>query len=84
MLLLNVTALEKLSFKKKPAKVKKEKKSVFQRDSFYQELEISMREELHRKISIEMIEAEHGTLKIDFYNKEELIDIAYRLAGLRK
>lgn len=81
---LTVRELEKLSFKKKPAKVKKEKKSVFQRDSFYQELEISMREELHRKISIEMIEAEHGTLKIDFYNKEELIDIAYRLAGLRK
>lgn len=79
-----VRELEKMSVKKKPTKTREQNNNVFQGDSFYKDLEISMREELHRKISIDMINKEHGILKIDFYNKEELVDIAYRLAGLKK
>lgn len=81
---LTVRELEKMSSqKKKKGKDRKDKEPFFE-DSFYKELEISMREELNRKISIDITSGEQGCLKIDFYSKDELVDIAYRLAGLKK
>lgn len=49
------------------------------RDSFYDEIEIALKEELHRKIKVTQKE-DKGTIEISFYNREELVDIAERLA----
>lgn len=81
---LTVRELEKMSGQKKKKDKSAKNKEPFSEDSFYKELEISMREELNRKISIDITSGERGCLKIDFYSKDELVDIAYRLAGLKK
>lgn len=52
----------------------------FPQDSYYEEMELALREALHRKVKIAS-EGEKGTLQIEFYSKEELRDLAARLAG---
>ncbi len=81
---LTVRELEKMSSQKKKKGKDRKDKEPFSEDSFYKELEISMREELNRKISIDITSGEQGCLKIDFYSKDELVDIAYRLAGIKE
>lgn len=81
---LTVRELEKMSSQKKKRDKAVKIKEPFSEDSFYKELEISMREELNRKISIDITSGEQGCLKIDFYSKDELVDIAYRLAGIKE
>lgn len=82
---MSVRELERLAAKEKRKETKKDKQpNVFKEDNFYNELEISMKEELHRKVKIEQISGQHGKLTIDFYNKEELLDIAYRIANLKR
>lgn len=81
---LTVRELEKMSSQKKKKDKAVKSKEPFSEDSFYKELEISMRDELNRKISIDITSGEQGCLKIDFYSKDELVDMAYRLAGLKK
>lgn len=81
---LTVRELEKMSSQKKKKGKDRKDKEPFSEDSFYKELEISMREELNRKISIDITSGEQGYLKIDFYSKDELVDIAYRLAGIKE
>lgn len=76
---LNVREIEKLA-KKQTAKPKTAKVST--PDSYYAEMEIALREELHRKVKITPNE-KGGTLEIVFYSKEELADIASRLALLK-
>ncbi len=49
------------------------------RDSFYDEIEIALREELHRRVKVSGRDGK-GTLEITFYNLEELADLAKRLA----
>ena len=63
-------------------KISKKSKSL--KSNMYKEIEISMQQELHRKVKIEAINGEHGRLTIDFYSQDELIDIAYALAGQRR
>lgn len=52
----------------------------FPQDSYYEEMELALREALHRKVKIAS-EGEKGTLQIEFYSKEELRDLAARLVG---
>ncbi|MGI5895377.1 MAG: ParB/RepB/Spo0J family partition protein [Oscillospiraceae bacterium] len=52
----------------------------FSRDSYYDEMELALKEALHRKVKIAS-EGEKGTLQIEFYSREELRDLAARLAG---
>ena len=81
---LTVRDLEKRSRQRKQEKNPTEgkEKALFSRDSYFDEMEIALRDELHRKIKI-VADGEKGTLQIDFYSKEELRDIAARLAGRR-
>ncbi|MDE5853338.1 MAG: ParB/RepB/Spo0J family partition protein [Oscillospiraceae bacterium] len=85
---LSVRELEKLSKEtrsndnKVDFKISKKSKSL--KSNMYKEIEISMQQELHRKVKIEAINGEHGRLTIDFYSQDELIDIAYALAGQRR
>ena len=50
-------------------------------ENFYREMELALAEELARKVKIEKIKGEKGKITIEFYSKEELNEIAYRLAG---
>ncbi len=78
---LTVRELEKRSqLKKKAAGQERVKKRPFSRDSYYDELEIALRDTLHRKVKV-VTEGEKGTLQIEFYSREELRDLAERLAG---
>lgn len=76
---LTVREIEKLG---KPKKVKTEKAKAPKKDSFYDEMELALKQELNRKIKITH-NGDKGTLEIAFYNKQELADIAARLAGIK-
>ncbi len=78
---MSVRELEKISNAKKNTKPK-QKKNI--KDHIYKELELSMQEELNRKVKIEVTSEGKGKLIVDFYNKEELIDMAYALANQRR
>lgn len=79
---MSVRELERLGNSNK-RKVKTERKK-FIKDSIYKELEISMQDELGRNVKIEATSEGKGKLIIDFYNKEELIDMAYALANQKR
>lgn len=74
---LNVRDIERMTKKRASAPKSVGKPSA--RDSFFDEMEIALREELHRRVKIVGNE-NGGTLEIAFYSKEELADIASRLA----
>ena len=84
---LSVREIEKLvSLKKeieKRVKVKKENKDNI-KENIFKELENSMKTELRRNVKIEVLAGEKGRITIDFYNRDELISMAYNLAGLKK
>ena len=78
---LTVRELEKRSQqKKKAAGQVGVQKRPFSRDSYFDELEIALKDALHRKVKV-IAEGEKGTLQIEFYSREELRDLAERLAG---
>lgn len=78
---LTVRDLEKRAQgKKKAAQVPAGIKKAFSRDSYFDEMEIALKETLHRKVKV-LSEGEKGTLQIEFYSREELRDLAERLAG---
>ncbi len=51
------------------------------RDSFYTEMELALHAELGRKIKVTEGAKEQGVLEIAFFDKQDLADIASRLAG---
>lgn len=63
-----------------------QKEKAGTRDSFYDEVELALAAELGRKISIQVKnqEKDRGTITVEFYSKEELADIANRLAGTER
>lgn len=79
---MSVRQLEKLgnSCKKKVKTERNEKV----KDHIYKELEISMQEELGRNVKIDVVSEGKGRLILDFYSKDELIDMAYALANQKR
>lgn len=75
----SVRELERMSAAAKKAKPEKapEKK---QKSTFYSEVELSLKNEMHRKVSIKSNGNGRGTITIEFLNDEELSDFARRLA----
>lgn len=73
----SVRDLEKLA-----AKAKKSKKtsSAKTKSTFYSEVEISLKNELHRKVNITPTGDGKGKITIEFFSDEELSDFARRLA----
>ena len=63
-----------------------QKEKAGTRDSFYDEVELALAAELGRKIAIQVKnqEKDRGTITVEFYSKEELADIANRLAGTER
>lgn len=50
------------------------------RDSYYDEIEIALKSELNRKVRVSA-KGEKGKLEIPFYSREELAELAKKLAG---
>ncbi len=80
---VSVREIERLAQGKRE-RPQKEKAST--RDSFYDEVELALAAELGRKIAIQVKnqEKDRGTITVEFYSKEELADIANRLAGTER
>lgn len=76
---VSVRELEKLAkaAKKDP---KKTPPTAFQRDSFYDEVEIALSETLGRKVRVIGGE-KSGTLSLEFYDKDDLKALANKLGG---
>lgn len=51
------------------------------RDSFFTEMELALKAELGRKVNITENAKGQGTIELSFYDKEDLAEIAQRLAG---
>ncbi len=58
---------------------KNKKNSKKRRDSFFDEVEISLHEYLGRKVKVSNSTKGKGTLTLEFYNKEDLAEIAKKL-----
>ena len=52
-------------------------------ESFYSEVELALTAELGRKVRVAAGQGK-GTLTVEFYSKEDLADLAYRLAGEKR
>lgn len=74
----SVRELEKMAAYKK---AQKKEKAVKLKNSFYSEVELSLRNETHRKVSIVSNGKGKGTLTIEFYSDEELADFARKLGA---
>ena len=76
----SVRELEKMAAtaKKEPKMPKTEKKKA---PTFYNEVELSLKNELHRKIQIKPTGKGKGTITIEFFSDDELSEFAKKLAG---
>ncbi len=70
---VNVRVLEKMAKETSP----KQKKAV--KPTFYNEVELSIKNELHRKATVKSTGKGKGTLTIEFFSDEELKDFAQKL-----
>ena len=64
---------------KAAAKPKKEKVEV--KDSFFREVELALKNETHRKAVIKAGKDGKGTITLEFYNKDELKELANKIVG---
>ena len=76
----SVRELERMAAASKKTAVAPRKKTV-QKNSFFSEVELSLRDTLHRKVEITPEKDGRGTITLEFYSKDELADFARRLAG---
>ncbi len=70
----SVRELEKMAKQTKPKSKKKEKNNL------YSEVELSLKNELRRRVNITASGKGKGTITIEFFSDEELLDFARRLA----
>lgn len=76
----SVRELERMAAASKKTAAAPRKKTV-QKNSFFSEVELSLRDTLHRKVEITSEKDGRGTITLEFYSKDELADFARRLAG---
>ena len=74
----SVRELEKMATKAKKGKTSAKK--VQAKPTFYSEVELSLKNELHRKVNITPTGDGKGKITIEFFSDEELSDFARRLA----
>ena len=65
----------------KAAAKPKAEKTPLKQDSFYREVELALKNETHRKAVIKPGKNGRGTITIEFYNKEELTELANKIVG---
>lgn len=75
----SVRELEKMAAmsKKAPKKEKKEQS----KPTFYNEVELSLKETMHRKVQVKPTAKGKGTITIEFFSDKELSEFAKKLAG---
>ncbi len=76
---LSVRALEKIAADEAKAKESKSEKPSY-RDSFYQEMQLSLENHLGRKVQVSYGKNK-GTITLEFYDKDDLTALAQRIAG---
>ncbi len=76
----SVRELEKMASSAKKATDSKPKQ-IKPKNSFYSEVELSLRSETHRKVTINPTGKGKGTLTIEFYSDDELADFARKLGA---
>ena len=64
--------------------VKVDRKPPVKRDTFYDEVAISLKKTLHRKVNIKPKENGKGVISLEFYSKDELAEFARKLANDEK
>lgn len=74
----SVRELEKIATKAKKGKTSAKKAQA--KPTFYSEVELSLKNELHRKVNITPTGDGKGKITIEFFSDEELSDFARRLA----
>lgn len=77
---LTVRDVERLA-KKMNSEGDKKEVSHKKRDPFYDEVEIALHEHLSRKIKVNNAKNESGVLEIEFYNQDDLKELAKILGG---
>lgn len=60
------------------------KKPALPKDTFYDEVSISLKKALHRKVYIKPKENGKGTITLEFYSKDELAEFARKLANYER
>ena len=73
---LTVRALESIAASLKTEKKEPEKPS----DSYFREMEISLKESLGRKVTVKNRGNDKGTLVLEFYDKADLLFLADKLS----
>lgn len=56
------------------------RRNPFSRDSYFDEMELALKEALHCKVKV-VSDGDKGSVQIEFYSREELRELAERLAG---
>lgn len=59
----------------------KKKTAASTKSKYHSEVEIALKGAIHRPVKITATESGKGTLTVEFYNNEELADLAKRIAG---
>ncbi len=75
----SVRELERMAAESKKTATKKTSAPKL-KNSFYSEVELSLRSEMHRKVNITPTTKGKGTITIEFFSDDELADFARRLA----
>lgn len=76
----SVRELEKMA----KAPVNTPKKPIAKKDTFFDEVAISLKQTLHRKVYIKPKESGKGTITLEFYSKDELAEFARKLSSDEK
>ena len=78
---LNGASVRQLEAMAKASKKPKKAENTVKVDSFYREVELSLKNETHRKAIIKPGKNGRGTITLEFYNKEELTELANKIVG---
>lgn len=78
---LTVRDVERLAKKQNTQKKPKSEKTHLKRASIYDEVELSLNEHLSRRVKVMNDKENNGTLQIEFYSEEDLIQLAKLLGG---
>lgn len=77
---MSVREIERLVSLKKD--IKNSQKQKKDEENIFKDLEKNMQNKLKRNVKIKVTSGEKGRITIDFYNREELVSLAYNLTGI--
>lgn len=78
---LNGASVRQIEAMAKSSKKAKKAETTTKTDSFYREVELALKNETHRKAVIKTGKNGRGTITLEFYNKEELTELANKIVG---